>query len=186
MNITPVAYRYARSLMELAEERGQLDDAHVDMALVARICFGNRDLMNLLKSPVINADKKERVLDQVFAGNIGEMTARFIGILVRKGREALLPEVAHAFGDLYRAHRNITVCEVSSATPLNEENRLQVKALVEKKYPGTTITLTEKVDPSLIGGVVVRVGDEQYDGSVSRRLNDLRRKFSENPYIPEL
>ncbi len=186
MNIAPVAYRYARSLMELAKERGQLDATHEDMALVARTCFGNRDLMNMLKSPVVNADKKDKVLDLVFAGNIGEMTAKFLSIMVRKNREAMLPEVAQAFAELYRTHQNITICEVRSAAPLTEESRLQVKALVEKKYPGQSITLSEKVDTDLIGGVVIRVGDEQYDGSVSRQLNDLRRKFSENPYVPAI
>lgn len=186
MNIAPVAYRYARSLMELARERDQLAAVSEDMALVARVCFGNRDLMTMLKSPVISGDKKDNVLDKVFAGNIGEMTARFMSILVRKGRESMLPEVAHAFGELFRKDQNITVCEVSSAVPLSEESRLRVRAFVEKKYPGQSIALSEKVDPDLIGGVVIRVGDEQYDGSVSRSLNDLRRKFSENPYIPEI
>lgn len=186
MNIAPVAYRYARSLMELALERGQLEAVHEDMALVARTCFGERELLIMLKSPVINADKKAKVLDQVFAGSIHEMTARFIDILVRKGREALLPDVAHAFAEIYRVHSNITVCEVGCAAPLTEETRARIKAFVEKKYPGQSITLSEKVDPGLIGGLIIRVGDEQYDGSVSRRLNDLRRKFSENPYIPEI
>lgn len=186
MNIAPVAYRYASSLLQLATEHGTLEGTRADMRLVATTCANERELRVLLKSPVVKPDKKDKVLDRVFAGRIGEVTARFIAILVRKGREALLPDVAAAFGELWDRQQGILTCEVRSAVPLNESARQQVRQLAERKNPGKSILLTEKLDPSLIGGVVIRIGDEQFDGSVSRKLHDLRRTFSENPYIPEI
>ncbi len=186
MNIAPVAYRYARSLMELAQEKGVLAGVHEDMRLVADTCFGSPDLIMLLKSPVVKADKKDKILDRVFAGKIGQITSSFMGILVRKGREALLPDVAAAFSELYKINKDIVVAQVTSAVPLNEGARAKVRALAEKQHPGKSIELVEKVDASLIGGVTIRIGDEQYDGSVSRKLNDLRREFSKNPYIPAI
>jgi F-type H+-transporting ATPase subunit delta len=186
MNIAPVAYRYARSLMELAQEKGVLAGVHEDMRLVAATCAASRDLLVLLKSPVVKSDKKDKVLDQVFAGKIGQLTSAFMGILVRKGREALLPHVAAAFDELYKQQRGIVTAHVKSAAPLNEATRAQVRALAEQQHPGKTVELEEAVDASLIGGLTIRIGDEQYDGSVSRRISDLRRKFSENPYIPEI
>ncbi len=186
MIVAPVAYRYARSLMELAQEKGMLAGVEEDMRLVAETCTANRELVVLLNSPVVKADKKDKILGQVFAGKIGQLSATFMGILVRKGRERLLPDVAHAFSELHKVHKNIVVAQVTSAVPLSEEARAQVRAIAVKQHPGKTIELVEKVDASLIGGVTIRIGDEQYDGSVSRRLNDLRRKFSENPYIPEI
>ncbi len=186
MNIKPVAYRYARALMDLATERGQVDAVHEDMALVANTAAGSRELQVLLNSPVVKADVKGRVLDKVFAGRIGEVTSKFIDILVRKGRESMLPHVAAAFQELYNQGKGIITAQVTSAAPLDDSARQQVRALAADKHPGKTIELTETVDPALIGGLTIRIGDEQYDGSVSRRLNDLRRKFSENPYIPEI
>ena len=186
MNVAPVAYRYARSLMELAHERGELAAAHEDMALIGNTCTASRDLVVLLNSPVVKADKKEKVLDQLFAGKVGAITNSFIGILVRKGREALLPQVAAAFTVLYKQHKGIVTAEVISAVPLTDDARKRVQELAAARYPGKSIQLLEKVDPSLIGGVTIRIGDEQYDGSVSRKLNDLRREFSKNPYIPEI
>ena len=186
MNIAPVAYRYARSLMDLSLERSVVDAVYEDMGLLAATCAGSRDLLVLLNSPVVKADKKEKVLDRIFAGKIGTITNAFIGILVRKGREALLPQVAAAFTELFKQHKGIVTAEVTSAVPLTDNARKRVVELATAKHPGRSIELVEKVDPSLIGGLTIRIGDEQYDGSVSRRLSDLRREFSKNPYIPEI
>lgn len=186
MNIAPVAYRYASSLINLAKEKGTVENIHDDMQMVAKTCFGSHDLMVMLKSPVIKGDKKAAVLGKIFGGKIGEVTTRFMGILIRKGREAMLPEVAAAFNELYKQHQGIITAEVASAVPLDEATREEVRAQALAKHPGKTIQLIEKVDPLLIGGVIIRIGDEQYDGSVSRRLSDLRRDFSKNPYIPAI
>jgi F-type H+-transporting ATPase subunit delta len=186
MIVSPVAYRYARSLMELSTSEGKLQGTLEDMDLIASTTTASRDLLVLLKSPVVKADRKIRILEAIFAGKIGTITARFINILIRKGREALLPQIAVAFTRLYQVQQNIIVAEVRSAVPLSEEARRQVSELAQKEYPGKTIEISEKVEQDLIGGIIIRIGDTQYDGSVSRRLQDLRRKFSENPYIPEI
>lgn len=184
--IAPVAYRYARSLMQLAREKGQLDAMQADMLLVGNTCAENRELVVLLKSPVVKADAKGRILQAIFGEKVGEITRQYLTILVRKGREALLPDVAAAFAELYKLDQNIVVAEVSSAIPLEADARAKVLALAQKQHPGRTIELQEKVDPSLIGGINIRIGDEQYDGTVKRRLAELRHEFSKNPYIPAI
>lgn len=184
MNISPVAYRYARSLMQLAQEHQAVDSVRDDLLLVANVTEASRDLQVMLKSPVIKPDSKLKVLGRVFGGQIGHISERFINILVRKGREDMLLEIAQAYQEVYRQANNILLAEVRSAAPLTDEARARVRQMVEQRHPGKKITLNETVDAALIGGAVIRVGDEQIDASVSRRLGDLRRKFSENPYIP--
>lgn len=186
MIASPVAYRYARSIFDLARDKGQLKAVQEDMRTVATTVAGSQELKVLLNSPVVKADKKTAILGRVFAGQVGAITSGFMEVLARKGREALLPQVAVAFTELYKQSEGIITAEVTSAVPLSEGARQQVRTLVTDKYPGKSIDITEKVDAHLIGGIVIRVGDEQFDGSVSRRLHDLRRKFSENPYIPEI
>lgn len=186
MNIAPVAYRYARSLLDLASEAGALAAVEQDMQVVAATCRASHELTVLLRSPVVKSDKKRTILDRVFAGKVGELTSRFLTILVRKGREALLPEIASAYIELYKQNKGIVIAEVASAVALDQDAREKVRALATEKHPGKTIELVEKVDPALIGGLVIRIGDEEYDGSVSRRLSDLRRDFSKNPYIPAI
>ncbi|MCW5899819.1 MAG: ATP synthase F1 subunit delta [Flavobacteriales bacterium] len=185
-NLAPVAYRYARSLMDMAREQGQLEAMQADMRLVADTCAGNRDLVVILKSPVVKSDAKGRILDGIFGDKVGAITRSYMGILVRKGREALLADVASAFTELFKMDQNIVTAVVSSAVALNADTRAQVIGLAKKQHPGKTIDLQEKVDPTLIGGLSIRIGDEQYDGTVSRRLADLRREFSKNPYIPAI
>lgn len=186
MNIAPVAYRYARSLMGLALEQGSLAEVQADMRTVVATCEADRELQVVLKSPVIKGDAKDRILGRVFAGRVGPITARFMSIMVRKGREAMLPQVAWAFDELRKEHEGVVTVHVTSAITLDDASRGKVRDLAAARHPGKSITLSEKVDPDLIGGVIIRIGDEQLDGSVSRRLGDLRRKFSENPYIPEI
>ncbi|MBK7247177.1 MAG: ATP synthase F1 subunit delta [Flavobacteriales bacterium] len=172
--------------MLLAQEKGEVEAVREDMLLVATTCAENRDLVVMLTSPVIKADSKNKVLGRVFGGQIGHITERFIAILVRKGREGLLAEIAEGVQNVYRQANDILMAEVRSAIPLSDEARAQVRKMAEDRHPGKTMLLNETVDPGLIGGVVIRIGDEQVDASVSRRLSDLRRKFSENPYIPEI
>ncbi len=186
MNVSPVAYRYARSLMQLAQEHGEVEAVREDLHLVSATCADSSELRAVLRSPVIKADAKLRVLGRLFGGQIGRISDRFINILVRKGRESLLQEITEAYLHVYREAHSILLAEVRSAVPLSDAARIHVKQLAEQRHPGKSITLQEKVEPALIGGLVVRIGDEQIDASVLRRLNDLRRKFSENPYIPEI
>ncbi len=184
MRETRVSYRYAKSLLDLAIEKGQLEQVREDMQLVRDTVHESRELEILLKSPVVKTDKKQGILKAIFGGKIGVITTEFIDIITRKRREAELEIIAESFLTQYRINKNIVTAVITSAAALDDTLRKQVLEIV-RKMAGTEVELTEKIDTSLIGGFVLRVGDRQVDTSLIRQIRMLDRNFSENPFIKE-
>jgi len=176
-----VANRYAKSLLELAVEKGQLDKVYADMQYVQSLCANAHDFVRFLNSPIIKTDKKLSVLKEVFAGNISEMSQGFFIILANKRRETYMPEIAKAFIAQYKEHKNIVTAVITSAVGIDATVRAKVLELVKKTAKGE-VELIEKTDKDLIGGFVLRIGDRQVDASVLYKLNKLRKTFTENPH----
>lgn len=179
-----VAKRFAKALMGFAQEQNALDAVAADMELISSTCVDNRELVLLLKSPIIKTDKKLSILNEVFGGKIGSISLTFIGIVAKRDRENYIPEIAAAFMNQYKDHQGISNAEVISAIPLDEESRKNITAFI--KTFSDKVELTERIDQSLIGGFIVRVGDKQYDDSILSRINELKKEFSKNPYISQL
>src|SRR5450432_3955241 len=102
-----LATRYAKSLIDLAIEKDQLENVFADMQWLQAVCKSNRDFVNVLKSPVITGDKKEKIIEAVTGGRVGEITKAFIRLMIRKSRESYLPEVITAFIHQYKINKNI-------------------------------------------------------------------------------
>jgi len=180
-----IALRYAKSLLDLSTERNQLDAVQADMKLMALVMKENRDLVIMLSSPVVKADKKISILTQIFSGKISELTLGFITLMANKGRESLLPEIVESFNTQLMTQRGIGKAEVTSAIKLDDASRAKVLEAA-MKMAGGNVELTEKVDTALIGGFILKVGDKQVDNSVATTINNLKREFADNPYIPEI
>lgn len=176
--------RYAKALLDLSVEQNQVDAVYADMQLVARSIDGSRDLELLLKSPVVNSDKKAAILKAAFT-QLNKVTDGFIQLLVSKGREAFLADISQSFIEQYKTMKGITVAYVKTAAALDSATRDQILAHAQR-MAGGTIEIAEVVDPELIGGFVLRVGDQLIDHSVSGKLKSLKREFSENLYIAEI
>lgn len=186
MKESRVAHRYAKSLLDLALEKGQLEPVSEDMRVVLDTIHKNRDLSVLLRSPVIKTDKKQEILKAIFGGHIGVITTEFIDIITRKRREAELEGIAEAFVTQYRKHKQILTAVITTANGLDEKLRTQVLEVVKQSSGGKSVELVEKTDKTLLGGFVLRVGDQQVDSSVIRQIKNLERNFRENPYIKEI
>lgn len=186
MSQSRIADRYAKSLMDLATEKGQLDVLRADMQTIKSACAGSRELSTLLKSPVLKADQKNKVLTAVFAGQISELATAFLTLLVRKGREADLAGIAHAFLQQYNALKDIHEVKLTTAIALSETLQNAIVDGVKKATGFSSIELETVTDPSLIGGFVLEFDQQQVDASIAHDLRELRKSFSQNLYIQNL
>lgn len=177
--------RYAKALFDLAVENNALEQAHTDMATFAEVCRENRELQNMLKSPVIMADKKKAIMQAVFGRILGKISMAFIEIIMRKRREAHLYNIAVRFGDLYREHGNIRKAVVTTVSPLSEGMRKELISIMTKQT-GSTIELKEETDPSIIGGMIVQLDGVQFDDSIRKKLFNLRKEFKVNTFIKDI
>ena len=179
---TKVAKRYAKSLLDFAKEKGEMDSVLNDMKLLASVCDSSRELSALLASPIINMDKKATILKKVFSGKVSNTTMAFFGILTHKGREAHLEGIAKEYIRSYKEYKGIQTAIITSAVGLDDKLRKEVYDTVKKSL-NSEIELIEKVDKDLIGGFVVRVGDKQYDASIARDLRHLRQELIDSSYV---
>ena len=131
---------------------------------------------------MVFADKKQKVVNAVFEGKLSKITDELIKIIIRKGREAYLSDIAQCYLNHYDVINSIKRGVIISAAPLAPEFVQKVKAMVEKEL-NTSFFLEEKIDSTLIGGYLLKVGDLLFDGTVSGKLEQLRQEFAKNEYI---
>lgn len=170
---TKVASRYAKALLDLAVEQKVLDNVNADMINAAEVFTGSKDLAAVLKSPVISPVKKVEILESVFTKNLSPMSIGFMKLIVKNTRAGLLPEIADSFIELYKKHNNIVDVYLTSATPLDGSAKEKILQKIKLRYNGQ-LNVIEKIDPSLIGGFVVRIDDNQVDASISNQLANLK------------
>jgi F-type H+-transporting ATPase subunit delta len=184
MATSRASIRYAKSLFTLAEKQGSLEQMEGDVQTVQAAIAGSDELDLMLNSPVIKPDAKERILRLIFAESIGELSMSFLSILVRKGRESLLPTIMEEASGLIRAMRNVKVAEVRTAVPMNDAIRERVTAALKKMHEGE-VELNEQVDASLIGGFQLFMDNRMIDASIKREIDLLRRHINDHDYEPE-
>lgn len=178
-----LAGRYAKSLLGLAIEKGELEKVYEDMKVLQAICKSNRDFVALLKSPVIKNEIKWKILQAVTTGKTGELTNAFNRLLIIKNRESNLPDIISAFLTQYKEYKNIYTVQLTTAVPASEALKEQILNHLRKTTPMEKIELETKVDEEIIGGFVLQVGDKLVDASVAYDLREVARQFENNDFI---
>ena len=181
-----LAARYAKSLIDLSLEKGQLEMVYADMQWLQELCRMSPEFVNMLRSPVIKADKKQKIMQAVTSGKVGEITAGFNRLLVSKNRESILPEIITAFITAYKQHKNIKVVTLATASPVSDAIKEAIIGQVKKTAGYENIELNVSVKKELIGGFVLQTGDQLMDASVANDLKYIARQFENNDFIYRL
>ena len=169
-----VASRYAKSLIELAEEKNDLDQIASDMALLKKVNEQNRDFYLMLKNPIVPHDKKLIILKQLFEKKVQPLTISIFEIMVRKNRVNLLPELAEAFHEMYKEEKGIAEATLLITFTPDEDLRQKFKEIVKSATGAKTVILKEKITENIIGGFILTVGDRQIDDSIRTKLKELQ------------
>ncbi|MDI9880359.1 ATP synthase F1 subunit delta [Flectobacillus longus] len=176
MSEQSVAFRYAKSLIGLAAEKGVVEKVHEDMKFFDQVCDENRQLVLALKSPIVKHLQKLSILTAIFKDKVDPVTFSIFEIITKKNREKILPAIAEEFQRQYALYKGIQKAEITTVSPLTDAQKAEFIRLVTEAT-GKTVELVEKVNPELIGGYVLRINDRQIDTSVKARLNDLKVSF---------
>ncbi len=177
MKETRVAYRYAKSLIDLAAENGVLDQVNADMTGIVAVFKQNSQLAAVMKNPIVQGEKKQAILEALFNGKVNTFTMSLLSLLTKKYREAVVFEIATEFQKLYREKMGIKVVEVTTTQPISDDQRANFKRIMASK--AAKVELVEKIDEKILGGFVLRMDDQQIDESVATKLNKIKNKFTE-------
>lgn len=171
-----IAGRYAEALYEVAVREDAVDKIENELKSINEVLSSSPELKKILFHPRITAAEKREVLHNLFAGRVSELTLNFLDVVVDHRREAFIEDMVLVFTDMANKARNVSDVQVTSAVELTDDERERLLKVLEGAT-GKKIRASYVVDPSLIGGLVVRIGDRIIDGSVRTRLNALREQL---------
>lgn len=176
MSNSRAAIRYAKAILDLAVENKSTDAVEKDMRSIVETVADSSELREMLASPVINGSDKKQALTSIFGGGHA-ISEGLIGMLVDNKRVSLLNEVAEKYIILNEQLKGEGVAFVTTAVPLTDDLEKKILMQVES-MTGNKVVLENKIDESIVGGFILRVGDLQYDASISNKLNNLKREFA--------
>lgn len=178
-----IAARYAKSIVDLAVEQNQLEAVCNDMKYLLQLCKSSREFHQLLRSPIIKGDTKHKIFLSVTENNIGALVKVFVQLLIRKGREANLAEIAAAFVEQYNAIKGIHHVKLTTAAPLSDSLQQEIKEKVKAAANLPEVELETSVKEEIIGGFMLEYDGNLIDASIQRDLRDIRRQFMENTFV---
>ena len=168
-----LAGRYASALFDLARDERQIESVSKSLETVKMAIADSRDLKALITSPLVNREEAAKAIAATSETlGLDPLTRKTLGVLARNGRLSQLEAVIRTFARLAAEHRGETTAEVTSAFPLNDDQIAALKANL-KARGGTDVAIEAKVDPSILGGIIVRLGSRMIDASIKTKLNNL-------------
>jgi len=170
------AIRYAKAILEIASSKGVSSEVSSDMALIASTINGNLELSSFIQNPLIKTDVKKNVVLEVFA-SVNEVTKSLFHLLLENKRFEILDSIALEYNKLFDIMNGVEVAKVTTAVPMDSDMEAKILAKIGN-FSDKKVTIVNTVDPSIIGGFILRIGDKQYNASVANRLEVLKRELS--------
>ena len=167
---------YADALFELSVEQKTLEDTFEELKALKVIFDDNDELIQLLSSPSMGEGDKHDVIKSIFGGRVSENTFNFLNVLADHGRVRYFDKIYDVFHGLYNDSKGIMEVEVVTSEPISDKLEQKLRAKLEAQS-GKTVLINKKVDKSIIGGIIVRYSDSEIDGSLKKRLDDLRKSI---------
>ena len=161
--------RYAKSLIGLSQEQKSLEIVKDDMQLFTQVVAENHEFAVILKNPIIPSEKKRSIIKALFGNRVQTLTIKAFDLIVAKGRENILDEIAIEFVNEYNNLKGIVVASVTTAYTISDAQRKEIIQLVSE-ITGKKVSLLESVNTSLIGGFLLKIGDKQIDESIKNKL----------------
>lgn len=178
-----LAARYAKSLIDLSIEKGQLEQVYNDVLFLKTVFQNSKELVNFLNNPVINVEQKLKFVGAIESQNTGEITKRFNRFLIRKSRENYLPEIADAFVDQYKVHKGILTVTLITAIPVSEEVKNIIISKIQMSGGMKEVELLTVVQEDIIGGFILEGNGRRIDASVAYDLTKVKNRFLTNEFI---
>jgi len=174
MKGTRASLRYAKALFETAKKQAVVNDVRQDLELLNSIICQKTEFFSIIHNPTIKRNTKEGLFLKIFKNKIQDLTMQFLLLLLKKGRESILQHVIYHYIDLDMENRGVLLAELISAKPISEETKRAIKTKISATRK---VQLTEKIDKSILGGFIINIGDSQYDASVRKKINNVKRAF---------
>ncbi len=176
MDQSKINVRYARAFFSLAKDKGLTEELRKDARLIAEVCATSNDFILLLESPVVKISNKTKAIKSIFEGKINILSLNFLVLITENKRGRCIPGIFRDLEDLYRKEEGIKTAVLTSAYPMDDSIIVHVRQILETEFH-SKVELSQKVNPDLIGGFVLRVDDKQYDASISTQLKGIREKL---------
>jgi F-type H+-transporting ATPase subunit delta len=178
-----LAGRYAKSLIDLSIEQGQLETVYQDILYMNKLLRQSSELVSLLKSPVISGEKKQKVLDALTNGKIGEITASFNRLLIKKNRENHIADMVEAFIAQYKENKGIHIVTLTTAVSVGEDVKNSIIRKIKEVAGMKEVELETIVEEKIIGGFILEADGRRVDASVAYDLANIKKQFSNNDFI---
>jgi len=173
MDRSKTAVRYAKALFSLGKESGETEKLHVDFQTIFNLCRSSVDFIKFLENPLVRTSWKKEALQKLLQPHISALAMDFILLIAENKREMEIPAICRNFIDLVRSDLGIIPATVTTAAELGEDTLDTIRRILEKES-GKTVELSGKVNPSIIGGMIVKIEDYQFDGSISTQLKKVK------------